>query len=119
MDLYHHPNPLFTRWIIENRLLQKKFVVVDIGCQGGEHPRWNFLGDSLEFHGFDPLAEVIARLRNEHRPGRNFHELALGNEDGERNFFVPTNSFSASFYPAGPTVDGELRRVRIRRLDTL
>jgi hypothetical protein len=41
MDLYHHTNPLFTKWIVDNELLEEAFTVMDVGCQGGPHPRRN------------------------------------------------------------------------------
>ena len=126
MDLYHNPEPAFTRWVRESQLLQEKFVVVDIGCQGGEHPRWGFLGDYLEFYGFDPIGEVIEKLRAEGRPHRNYLEIALGDEEGERDFFVSNNTFSSSFFGAGtedlngyPEIARGRRTVSMRRLDTL
>jgi FkbM family methyltransferase len=127
MDLYHHPNPPFTIWAIKNRCLREKLVVIDIGCQGGMHPRWAFLGECLEFHGFDAITEVVAQLRKNDKAGHTYHELALGNEDGEREFFVPDNTFSASFYQDGSvpqettagTIARGVRKVSIRRLDTL
>lgn len=126
MDLYHHSCPPFTRWVLDNDLLQEKFVVIDIGCQGGEHPRWALLRDMVEFHGFDPISEAIDALRREDRPGRNYYEFALGAEDGEQEFFVSNNSFSSSFFGAGteeingyPEIARGARTVPLRRLDTL
>jgi len=119
MDLYHHSNPPFTKWVVAEGLLAEPFVVIDIGVQGGEHPRWQFLGPYAEIHGFDPIAEVIDELRQS--PGgsgrRYFYNLALGNEDGERRFFVSANRFNSSFYAADPAA--EARLVAIRRLDSL
>jgi FkbM family methyltransferase len=124
--LYHHSSPPFTNWIIENGLLQEKFVVIDVGVQGGEVPRWSCLGDRLEFYGFDPIAEVIDDLRREGRPGRTYFAMALGDEDCEREFFVANNSFGSSFFGSSTTEllgDTEIRRgarmVPIRRLDSL
>jgi FkbM family methyltransferase len=126
MDLYHHSSPPFTSWIIQNQLLHEKYVVIDIGCQGGEHPRWSLLGDLVEFHGFDPIREEIENLRREDRPGRTYYDMALGNEDGERRFFVNDNTFGSSFYarrehaPNGrEAIARGARMVPIRRLDTL
>jgi len=51
MDLYHHTNPLFTKWIVDNELLEEAFTVMDVGCQGGPHPRRKVLGDFVDFHG--------------------------------------------------------------------
>ena len=126
VDLYHHPSPPFTNWVMANRLLHSKFVVIDIGCQDGEHPRWALLGDLVEFHGFDPIREVIEGLRREAPPGRSYYDIALGDEDGEREFFVNKTTQGSSFYArdyAGPNVDQGIRRgprtVPIRRLDTL
>jgi len=98
MDLYNHSNPPFTNWVMETGLLREKFVVIDIGCQGGEHPRWSFLGDKLQFYGFDPIREVIEALRNTAKPGRSYFEFALGDQEGEREFFVSGNTFSSSFF---------------------
>ncbi len=124
VDLYHHSEPPFTRWVLDNRLLREKFVVIDIGCQGGEHPRWALLGDMVEFHGFDPIKEAIDKLRTEARPGRTYYEYGLGAEDGELEFFVSNNSFSSSFMglaPADlngyPEISRGRRVVPVRRLD--
>jgi hypothetical protein len=62
MGLYHHTNPLFTKWIVDNRPLGEAFTLVDVGCQGGPHPRWKGLGEFVDFHGFDPIDEVIDSL---------------------------------------------------------
>jgi FkbM family methyltransferase len=126
MDLYHHSNPPFTSWIINSGLLHEKFVVVDIGCQGGEHPRWSFLKDKVEFYGFDPIKEAIDTLRRQAKSGRTYYEYALGNEDGERQFFVSNNTFSSSFFGQReellngyPEITRGARAVTIRRLDSL
>jgi FkbM family methyltransferase len=126
MDLYHHSSPPFTSWVLDNGLLHEKFVVIDIGCQGGEHPRWALLRDMIEFHGFDPIYEAIDTLRREERPGRTYHEFALGAVDGEQEFFVSNNTFSSSFFGLGteevngyPSIARGARIVSIHRLDTL
>ena len=130
MELFDHPDPRLTRWVIENGYLETPFVVVDVGCQGGEHVRWRWLGEHLEVHGFDPLAEAIDALDSaNHLPGkRRFYNMALGNEEGERELFVQDNSFASSLYQQGePRLsadDGthsnrERRFVSIRKLDSL
>jgi len=129
MDLYHHDQPPFTRWVIENGLLHEPFVVIDVGVQGGEHPRWELLGDLVRVYGFDAISEAIDRINKVKagRPHRVYRAMALGNEDGEREFLVPANTFSASFYAdwRGSTAarhgDGAQgrRMVEIRRLDSL
>jgi FkbM family methyltransferase len=129
MDLYHHDQPPFTLWVIEDGLLHEPFVVIDVGVQGGEHPRWELLGDQVRVYGFDAISEAIDRIKKVKagRPHRVYRAMALGNEDGEREFFVPANTFSASFYAerrgaeAGRFGDGArgTRMVEIRRLDSL
>jgi FkbM family methyltransferase len=73
----------------------------------------------VEIHGFDPIAEVIDELRTSKGrwPGRHYYNLALGDEDGERRFFVCANRFNSSFYTADSAA--EERLVPIRRLDSL
>jgi FkbM family methyltransferase len=126
VDLYHHSAPPFTNWVIENGLLHENFVVVDIGCQGGEHPRWELLGEKVEFYGFDPIAEAIDTLRRNAPPRRKYFELALGDEEGERDLVVSENTFSSSFInddisgPSGhPEIQCGRRTVTVRRLDGL
>lgn len=113
MDLYHHDQPSFTRWVTE--LLREPLVVIDVGVQGGEHPRWDFLGNAVRIYGFDPIAEAISQLGA--KPHRSYRTLALGNEDGSRDFYIPANRFGASFFDDGSHV--ERRSVPIARLDTL
>ena len=131
MDLYHHTNPLFTKWIVDQRMLEETFTVIDVGCQGGPHPRWKVLGEFVEFHGFDPVNEVIDSLQAEYRHVTTYHfySMALGNEDGQRQFYVKSDSFSSSLYAPpdvaqladleGANVRRGERTVEIRKLDTL
>jgi FkbM family methyltransferase len=126
MELYHHSSPPFTNWVLANGLLREKFVVIDIGCQGGEHPRWGLLGDSVEFYGFDAIREAIDSLSQTAPPGRHFFAMALGEIDGEAEFHVNSDTFSSSFLPAdtahmnGPAdMQRGWRTVSVRRLDTL
>jgi FkbM family methyltransferase len=129
MDLHFNIASRFTRWVTKTGTLQQPFVLIDVGVQAGEHPRWHLLGDHLVVHGFDPIEEVIDGLRqqNARRPNRHYHWLAAGSADGERNFyFNATDPFSSSFYPQGKNRFGlhELRSeqerpVKVRRLDGL
>jgi FkbM family methyltransferase len=103
--------------------------VIDVGVQGGEHPRWELLGDQVRVYGFDAISEAVDRIKkvNADRPNRVYRATALGDEDGEREFFVGTNTFSSSFYHAdwsgGVAAHGDgapgPRMVEIRRLDSL
>jgi FkbM family methyltransferase len=127
LDLYHHDRPPFTRWVIENGLLHEPFVVIDVGVQAGEHPRWGLLGDQVQVYGFDAIHEVVDQLAEKGRSGRVYRSLALGNEDGERTFYVAANTFASSFLPYANMEAGARsgegqpgpRTVQIRKLDTL
>jgi FkbM family methyltransferase len=125
MDLFFNANPRFTKWLVRSGALRVPFVVIDVGVQGGAHPRWHLLGDHLIFHGFDAIKEVVDDLtqRNSKVPNKTFHWLAIGNEDGEREFyFKPSNPTNSSFYPAFYlTADSQVqaRKVPVRKLDTL
>lgn len=130
MDLFENPDPAFTRWVIENGLLPSRFVLVDVGCQGGEHQRWRWLGDQLELHAFDALEEAIQELREKTRaPNKQYYSFALGNEDAERELFVQENAYATSFYQQGDnsrmSVDASAytnrsrRIVAVRKLDSL
>jgi FkbM family methyltransferase len=125
VDLYHNPTPSFTQWVTEHGLLHEPFVVVDIGVQGGPHPRWNHLGRYAHIYGFDPIGEVIDELEKTKKPNQFYRAIALGDEDGERQFNVNSNTYESSFYNSkiiSGSRDGIAlgnRLVQVRRLDTL
>jgi len=129
MELYDHQQPSFTRWVVTNKFLREPFVIIDVGVQGGEHPRWQHLGEYARVHGFDAIHEVIDRLNAAPHHGHGqatYYALALGNEDGQRDFYVGAETFSSSFYHTDRTRTGQqngialgARRVNICRLDSL
>src|SRR5215470_2540602 len=128
MDLYSHAEPSFTQWVVANKLLHDPFVVVDVGVQGGEHPRWEHLGVFAHIHGFDAIHEVIDGLKAAHRerPTRSYYAMGLGNEDGQRDFHVAGQPYESSFFTPDRFQTGERngivlgsRTVDIRRLDSL
>jgi FkbM family methyltransferase len=142
VELYFNPESPFTRWVVQQGLLRERFVVIDVGCQGGVHVQWDLLGDLGEVHAFDAIKEAVDDLaRREVRPHRHYYNIALGHEDGERKFFVKPNVFSSSFIAEdirarfveyGPDIvsDPQLeplhapsgpgaRITKVRRLDTL
>jgi FkbM family methyltransferase len=132
MELGYNQRPRFTEWVVQRGLLETAFTLVDVGVQGGIHPRWNALGSTLRVYGFDPLEEAVASLRYSNFPNHEYHAVALGDEDGKRDFFVPEVLPASSFFSretqqdqARMAIDSSnwrgirTRRVPIRRLDTL
>jgi FkbM family methyltransferase len=126
VDLYHNPTPSFTQWVTEHGLLHEPFVVVDIGVQGGPHPRWNYLGRYAHIYGFDPISEVVDELEKTNKPNWFYRAMALGDEDGERQLTISSNTYESSFYKSkavsGSSPNGIAlgnRLVKVRRLDTL
>ena len=120
MDLFFNENPRFTEWLVDSGGLREPFVVIDVGVQGGENPRWRFLGDHLIVHGFDAIKEAVDELARKNKAGnKTFHWLAIGDEDGERKFFYkPSNPTNSSFYEVSGS-DVQSRTVPVRKLDTL
>jgi FkbM family methyltransferase len=93
--------PAFTDWVVKRGLLHEPMRIIDVGCQGGLHPRWKWLGDQLEAWAFDPLPDVIERLSAANAaPSRvRFFCLGLGNEDGTRMFSRDPNPSQSAFLP--------------------
>ena len=115
---------------MEDSLGRDGYCVIDVGCEGGSHLRWKAVGEFIDFHGFDPISEVIDRLEAEYNATNyHFYSMALGNEDGLRQLYVKSDTFSSSFYPPvdaavlahlhGDDVKRGARTVEIRKLDTL
>jgi FkbM family methyltransferase len=132
VDLSYNARPQFTSWLVERGLLRTEFIVVDVGVQGGIHPRWKALGHFLRVYGFDPLVETIEPLVGLGERNHEYFAIALGDHDGERELFVPSVLPAASFFPrhaeqdqarmmidAGNWATTKTRCVPIRRLDTL
>lgn len=129
MNLCFNRDARFTEWITREHHWREPFVVIDIGVQGGESPRWGLLGDHLVLHGFDAIEEVVDDLqaKSASSPNRHYYWIAAGNEDGERQFFFNRNDpYSSSMYQQGKDRfgnarlrDEEARRVQVRKLDTL
>jgi FkbM family methyltransferase len=131
-DLGYTQRPRFTEWVMRRGLLETPFTLVDVGVQGGIHPRWSALGNALRVYGFDPLEEAIDPLVCFNLPNHKYYAVALGDQDGERDFFVPEILPASSFFPRETKQDQarlaidpsnwraiQTRRVPIRRLDTL
>jgi FkbM family methyltransferase len=118
IDLFFNTNPEFTKWVVSSGSLREAFVVLDVGVLGGENPRWHFLGDHLVVHGFDAIKEAITELRAAN-PGKNkvYHPIAIGNENGERRFFVDPSQRTNSSFSESHGADARL--VQIRSLDAL
>jgi FkbM family methyltransferase len=120
VDLYFNANPEFTKWVVKSGFLEDRFVVIDVGVLGGENPRWHFLREYLVVHGFDAIKEVIEELHRtswDPRWYRTYHWLAIGNENGNREFFVdPAQPTRSSL---GFTNGLERRVVPMRTLDAL
>src|SRR5262245_54108853 len=127
MELAFNADPAFTKWVVSKGLLHEDFVLVDVGVRGGENPGWDVLGDHLIVHGFDAGKEAIDALnRRKGRDRSHYHWCAIGNEDGERDFFtIPDNPTQSSFSRPRTSclADGkrryETRRVPVRSLDSL
>jgi FkbM family methyltransferase len=124
MDLYNNDLPAFTTWVIENDLLEEPFVVIDVGVQGGPHPRWKHLKDRVRVYGFDAIAEAVEELNARKQPNESYFATALGDEEGTRDFYVRgdgSSYYGSSFYEMAsdalqPVL---LKKVPITRLDTL
>jgi hypothetical protein len=97
-EIYHNVTPLFTEWVIGRAYLHEPFIVIDVGVQGGPHVRWQYLGSCARAYGFDPISEVIESLEKTKEPTQLYRAIALGNEDGQRQFRVPANIYESSFY---------------------
>ena len=124
MDLYNNDLPAFTTWVIENDLLQEPFVVIDVGVQGGPHPRWKHLKDKVRIYGFDAIPEVVEGLNARKQPNETYFATSLGDEEGTRDFYVRGNGssyYGSSLYemPSDAFQPRVRSKVPITRLDTL
>jgi FkbM family methyltransferase len=122
IDLYFNTAPEFTKWMVKSGTLHAPFVVIDVGVLGGENPRWHFLREKLIVHGFDAIEEVIEELQRTTADSKwdsNYHALAIGNEDGERKFFVDPKQLTNSSFSEGAAGALKPRLVQMRTLDSL
>lgn len=79
------------------------FVLMDIGTRGGIQPRWRSVMSRLEVVGFEPDPLECEALNEHFRlTGEKvcIYPVALGDADGERNFFVTGLPNSSGILPA-------------------
>jgi FkbM family methyltransferase len=114
-QLYTNLAAPFARWAVQTGALESPFVIVDVGVRRGVNARWESLGDALELYGFDPDQNAIAALSQSKR--RKYFSIALGEVDGECSICVPPNAAEAAVCDENAV--GDVRRVPMRRLDTL
>lgn len=128
MDLIFNTDARFTKWAVDAGPPGEPLVVIDVGVQGGEHVRWDVFGeDRVVVYGFDAIREVIDRLGRNARPNRHYRWCAIGNEDGETQFYFNAPApYGSSLLSEGAGASlhaverrNEVRRVPIRRLDSL
>jgi len=127
MAIYETPeHPAFTDWVVKSGLLHEPLRIVDVGCQGGLHGRWTWLGGMLQAWACDPLPDVIEALRAANpAPSRIHYEaLGLGNRDTDRPFMRRTSSWGSYFLPENRSVDecdgdGVWTTLPMRKLDSL
>lgn len=94
--------------IAEARVLDRPFVLIDVGVRGGIHPRWRPFESAMEIYGFDATANVPVPNARHH-----YFKMAIGNYDGECLFHIPDNAYEARISPNGT------EKVPIAKLDTL
>src|SRR5262249_33904826 len=102
-------------------------VRIEAGVKGGENQRGLRWGAHLVVHGFDPIEEVVRELteQNHNRPNCHYYCMAVGNFDGEQEFyFNPANPTASSMFRQGigrfDVENAEQpRQVPIQRLDSL
>ena len=74
--------PRLTQRRVDCGGLREPFVVIDVGVQGGENPRWRFLGDHLILHGFDAIKEAVDDLTRKNKAGSKYLSLARNRQRG-------------------------------------
>jgi FkbM family methyltransferase len=117
MELATNFEAPFTQWIVKLGVLKSRFVLIDVGVQGGPHQRWELLGPMLEVHGFDPLSEAIAPLLARNVPNHHYYELAIGSMCDTATLHIGADPCGSSLYDH---LDGRPKRsVRLATLDSL
>ena len=77
-------------------LLDKPFVLVDVGCSEGIDSKWEMLGEALTVFGFDPLIAEVQRLNREALDNHFFEAAFVVGPDGLRRSADAVKSFPLS-----------------------
>lgn len=105
---------------IMRRVLVKDSNAIDIGAAWGEMLRPMVKYASFGHHrAFEPLPQFAGKLREDF-PNVEVHEVALGDHDGDAEFFfaVDAPGYSGLRHPAHPS-ETEIFTVQVRKLDNL
>ena len=116
-NINYYPKMLMK--IAEQRLLEgDPFMLFDVGCGLGIDPVWQFFGDDLRAHGFEPQEEECAKLTaHEQRAGIHYHAAFVGlppTDPFHRSRLIPRPG-GAYFDPAWQFTRGTAHAVNLRK----
>ncbi len=83
--------------------LDRKTVIVDVGCRWGFSDNWKSLAPAVELYGFDPDEEECNRIRSLNTDP-HFHIIpkALGRHCGSQTLYLTSELACSSIYPPHP-----------------
>jgi len=101
-----HPNPRFTKYLIEKKVFKNEpLVVVDVGARKGFEKHWNHYGDQIKLIGFEPnkdsYRECVEKKSNDQT---TYYPYALDRHKGERDLYITAYPSSCGFYKLDPKI---------------
>ena len=78
------------------------FQIIDVGAFGGIQKQWHVLGDAANHIAFEPNPDECRKLQEGNRDSNiRYYPYALGEQSGERVFYVRDYSHGCSFFDVG------------------
>lgn len=113
------PNPRFTRYLAENKILENEsLTVVDVGARGGIENHWTNYGKAARFVCFEPDKEECGKLNSslDSQSNLRFYPVALHKNKGTYTFYQQVSSAAGGLYQRDPKLvnrfpAGELLKV--------
>ena len=95
-----HPNPRFTKSIVENKLFNNDhLVVVDVGARKGFEKHWDNFIDQVNLIGFEPNKESFKEcLEKKSNAQTSYYPYALDRNKGEKDFYITSYLSACGFY---------------------
>lgn len=83
--------------------LDRKTVILDVGCRWGFAEHWKALAPSAELYGFDPDEDECNRIRDMNTdPNLHIISQALGRHCGPQTLYLTQEPACSSIYPPHP-----------------
>ena len=95
-----HPNPRFTKSLVEEKYFENdQLVVVDVGARKGFEKHWDYYAEQINLIGFEPNEESYKEcVEKKSNAQTTYYPYALDRKKGKKDFYINSYLSTCGFY---------------------